>query len=129
MRCPVCADTALVSRRWSDVEVEQCPGCGGWWFDALELERILLKPPREWIRQDLTAAKAVDRPAGVPRTCPRCGGAGSLIPLNTRLRPGTIVDSCGVCYGCWVDAGELAHIAREDTLSSALRRLLRLGDQ
>lgn len=125
MNCPVCTDRNLEQRRLGDLEVERCPACGGWWFDALELERILLKPPREWMSEDLRTAPTAADTADRRLVCPRCQGAGRLIRLNTLERPGTMIDSCSVCFGCWVDAGELAHIAREDTLASALRRLFR----
>jgi Zn-finger nucleic acid-binding protein len=101
------------------VDVDHCPTCRGWWLDALELERITDLPAREIRTSDSGAS--VPRPtAAGPLPCPRCGG-GQLIRLNSLERPGTILDSCTVCYGMWVDAGELAHVAHADTLAAALK--------
>lgn len=41
--CPKCADIKLKRRHFSakrEVEVDECPGCGGYWLDAGELEKI-----------------------------------------------------------------------------------------
>jgi Zn-finger nucleic acid-binding protein len=34
--------------------------------------------------------------------------------LNSLGRPGTILDSCTVCYGTWLDAGELARLTGQE---------------
>lgn len=123
MNCPNCGTQVLETQRCGEIDVERCPGCGGWWFDALELERILLKPPRDWLLQDLRSPTSPTDATDRRLVCPRCEGTGRLIRLNSLERPGTIIDSCSVCFGCWVDAGELSHIAREDTVAAAIRRL------
>jgi Zn-finger nucleic acid-binding protein len=41
--CPKCAEIKLKRHYFSakrKVEVDQCPGCGGYWLDAGELEKI-----------------------------------------------------------------------------------------
>ncbi|PYM10276.1 MAG: hypothetical protein DME18_16660, partial [Verrucomicrobia bacterium] len=41
--CPKCDDIKLKRRHFSAerrVEVDECPGCGGYWLDAGELEKI-----------------------------------------------------------------------------------------
>ena len=41
--CPRCADVKLKRRFFSPkrrVEIDECPGCGGYWLDAGELKRI-----------------------------------------------------------------------------------------
>jgi len=41
--CPKCADVTLMRRYFSakrGLEVDECPGCGGYWLDAGELEKI-----------------------------------------------------------------------------------------
>jgi len=40
MKCVKC-DGRLVTVRVDDVDVDQCDRCGGVWFDAHELERVL----------------------------------------------------------------------------------------
>lgn len=41
--CPRCSDVKLKRRYFSprrEVEIDECPGCGGCWLDAGELQRI-----------------------------------------------------------------------------------------
>jgi Zn-finger nucleic acid-binding protein len=108
------------------VDVDQCPACSGWWLDANELERIIELNPRE-IRRSDSGALQPGREAKVALACPRCGG-GQLIRLHSLERPGTMLDSCTVCYGIWLDAGELAHVTHADTLVAALRSFFRRDD-
>lgn len=101
------------------MDVDHCPSCRGWWLDALELERIIELNPREVRHRDSSASRA-DRDAKSPLPCPHCGG-GQLIRLNSLERPGTVLDTCTVCFGVWADAGELTHVTRADTLGALLR--------
>ncbi len=43
LKCPKCDDTVMMRHFFSvkkQVEVDECPGCGGFWLDAGELGRI-----------------------------------------------------------------------------------------
>lgn len=109
MQCPVCNDVELVTERVDTVEIDRCPQCHGMWLDMLELEELLESDPRPLLKQD----RALGRAAADPDRrldCPRCKGT-YLIKLNSLIRPGTILDSCTVCHGVWLDAGELARLA------------------
>ena len=77
--CPRCADQALERKWFSDakqVEIDQCPKCGGVWLDAGEFTRIYneIKGAKVnspiWARAMADAAalvqkKANDNPSGV----------------------------------------------------------------
>jgi Zn-finger nucleic acid-binding protein len=102
------------------VEIDRCPDCHGIWLDVNELEALIKAKPKELLRED-RAFKAEPREAAAALKCPHCKGT-PLIKLNSLHRPGTIVDSCTVCYGTWLDAGELARLAGEG-LAGRLRRL------
>ena len=42
-KCPVCEDIVMMRHFFSvkkEVEVDECPGCGGFWLDAGELSKI-----------------------------------------------------------------------------------------
>src|SRR5262245_35730879 len=99
MKCPVCQTPELAPHRIGDVGVDHCPTCHGWWLDALELERITALDARE-IRRSDPAVSHADRAERSPLPCPHCGG-GQLIRLSSLDRPGTVLDSCTVCYGVW----------------------------
>lgn len=114
MRCPRCSDQMLATHSYDGIEIERCPACHGVWLDASELEKLLAAAPRELLSDDGRFAPT-DQP-GPKLPCPSCLG-GQLIKLNSRARPGTIVDSCTVCYGTWLDAGELAQLSHRDLWS------------
>ena len=43
LKCPKCDDIVMMKHFFSvkkEVEVDECPGCGGFWLDAGELRRI-----------------------------------------------------------------------------------------
>ena len=120
MKCPRCDSSQMDTQAVGEIEVDRCPSCRGIWLDANELEKLLAANPKNFFQEDRTfEAHAHD--SGPQLQCPRCKGA-QLIKLNSRLRPGTILDSCTVCYGTWLDPGELTRLASTD-LAGRLRRL------
>ncbi len=114
MKCPKCDNLEMNEETVGEIVVDRCPGCHGIWFDLLELERVLESDPRALLDED-RAFQAHPGEPGPRIQCPRCQGT-YLIKLNSRLRPGTILDSCKVCYGVWLDAGELTRLAHADFL-------------
>lgn len=89
------------------VAVDHCGRCGGTWYDAGEYQRIfhVLGPLQ-------IQAEGEDPRRSVP--CPTCDGRLIEVtwPAESRLR----VDTCPVCRGLWLDAGEAVglkeHLAR-----------------
>ncbi|MCK6485624.1 MAG: zf-TFIIB domain-containing protein [Phycisphaerae bacterium] len=123
MHCPRCTNVALNEAPAGPVSVDRCPKCHGLWLDELELEALLSARPRTLLADDravTTAAPAEDARIN----CPRCRNV-YLIKLNSRARPGTIIDSCTVCFGAWLDAGELSRLAHAD-LAGRLREFFGL---
>ncbi len=60
VNCPVCEKTVMLRRFYSPlhvVEIDECPGCGGIWLDAGELEKLqslmLNEKERALLRHDL----------------------------------------------------------------------------
>jgi Zn-finger nucleic acid-binding protein len=129
MKCPKCGGALSVVRilkhasyggtalrdaeATKALEVNQCLGCNGVWFDAGELdqyidERLLLldsintKDRKKHNRQDAS--------------CPKCG-----VPMAHEVLAQygtTIVDLCDQCKGVWVDGDEIDGIERQ-TLPAA----------
>src|SRR5262245_54116398 len=79
MKCVKC-DGRLITVRVEDVDVDQCDRCGGIWFDAHELERVL---GRGRGHLEALAKRGTPRPDDDARRghCPRCGGDGYLVQL------------------------------------------------
>lgn len=122
MNCPKCSATEMMQETVEDVTIDRCPSCHGIWLDMLELEKLLATDPRPLLEED-RVFEAAPNVAGPRINCPRCQGT-YLLKLNSREHPGTIVDSCTVCYGTWLDAGELARLANVH-LRDRLRMLFR----
>lgn len=102
MRCPACHSELVVVER-EGVELDWCPFCRGFWFDAGELEAVeatlgvRLGP--------LEGEKTRGR-----RPCPRCDQSMDVVALPGA--PPLSVDSCPQGHGLWFDAGELATLSQ-----------------
>jgi Zn-finger nucleic acid-binding protein len=107
MKCPAC-DHALSTVEVGPIKVDACSGgCGGLWFDRLELRRV-----------DESVEGAGAALLDIPRTrervhpklvCPRCDRQKMIQHLfHPTIR--ITVDECPRCAGMWLDAGELAEI-------------------
>jgi Zn-finger nucleic acid-binding protein len=105
------------------VEIDRCPGCGGVWLDAGELERVkTLGAIATRAMQDLDSVggeEPAERPQ--PLLCPRDHSRMSVHrdPRQKHIE----FDSCGKCGGVFFDAGELADLT-EVTLGERLKGLL-----
>jgi Zn-finger nucleic acid-binding protein len=122
MNCPRCANVELSGAAFGPLTVDRCPTCHGLWLEERELDAVLASRPRALLDEDRAHARAThDKSARI--NCPHCKGT-YLIKLNSRRRPGTIVDSCTVCYGTWLDAGELTRLTRRGGVLGWLRGLL-----
>jgi len=117
--CPRCR-TPMAIHTIGAVQFDRCGTCGGLWFDALEKERLLAHP---------RAAKEADRTLG-PGTvhagkktglpCPR--DHSTLIHLVDPRQPHVGFESCTVCGGAFLDAGELTDLS-EVTIRERFRSL------
>jgi uncharacterized protein len=117
MKCVKC-DGALVPVRVDEVDVDQCDRCGGVWFDAHEMERVIGRGHAEALTK-----RGVPRPGDDTRRgrCPRCRGEGYLVQVATH-DAAFHVDTCAICGGKWLDGGEIAALDRPAT---KLRRFIR----
>lgn len=113
MNCPVCSHPLRVLTV-AGVEVDACDGgCGGVWFDAFELQKLM--PPRGPDGQALLEI-AINPQVTVDhrrkRACPACDGVKLRRHFYSRHLQ-IQVDSCPGCGGVWLDAGELNQIRRQ----------------
>ena len=100
--CPNCGGK-FVTVPVGPYQIDQCSHCNGLWLDEHELEKVLtvdhsaLKQKRAETNPGLNASKKKGK-------CPRCSG--TLIQM-TNLRADVKTDSCTICYGVFLDRGEL----------------------
>ena len=106
--CPECHEP-LSAVTADGLAADECPTCGGVWFDSGELRLAKDATDAElnwldfeiWQHADDFAAKASERP------CPGCGaGMISLLYGDT----GVEIDHCPKCRGTWLDGDEFARI-------------------
>ncbi len=104
--CPKC-DVPMRHVHAGDVTIDQCPRCGGFWLDALELDRLVSAGSAAGL--DTLKPGAAKAPSAKPLVCPR--DKGRLISMNALNQPQVAYESCKVCGGMFLDAGELADVA------------------
>lgn len=113
--CPKCR-APMKHLRVGDVLIDRCHGCGGLWLDALEKDKLA---------GDRKAAAAADQPATVGAAPARAGmkcprDRSDLIEMRDIQQPHVHFESCTVCGGVFLDAGELkdlsVHTLRERLL-------------
>lgn len=108
-RCPVCKiQTAPTS--YEGIRIQNCPGCGGYWLDAAQLETVVKK--REFELPPAVQEKMLDIAAesDTKKTlaCMMCGTLMKKLPF--RLFPEVVLDHCPKCAGIWCDKGELEKV-------------------
>ena len=117
--CPNC-DGEFSSVQVGPYTVDQCGSCAGLWLDERELEKILTVDHKA-LKKKRAETHVGTNKSGKKGKCPRCGG--TLIKL-TNLRANVNTDSCTVCYGAFLDAGELDAMDHPN-LAGAIGGLLR----
>ena len=118
MTCPACGH-ALSTRIAGTITVDVCDGgCGGIWFDHLELQKV--------DEQSVSAGESLLDVARDPSlvvdpakryACPRDGAV--LMRHFWSVKRATAIDECPECDGMFLDAGELASIRAEFTTEAA----------
>lgn len=113
MKCPACKNT-LREKNVRGMTVDLCyGGCGGIWFDAMELERVSVSAPAAttlhsiWQIPTSSNVKQVE-----PRVCPRCPN--QVLDRKWFSDSQQVeIDQCKNCGGIWLDAGEFSRIYEE----------------
>jgi Zn-finger nucleic acid-binding protein len=106
------------------IEVDRCTLCKGLWFDLLEHERLRELPGSEVIDcGDPDVGALFNRDDRI--SCPRCSG--SMIRMVDSLQPHIWYESCGVCHGVFLDAGEFTDYKHHTPAD--LLRALRSGER
>lgn len=102
-QCPSC-DVKLVQHELGRVVVDECPSCGGIWFEKgeLGLAKDSVDGDLNWL--DFKVWKSGDLIADrTSSPCPSCGGRTVLLTCG---ETGVSVDYCETCQGSWLEKGE-----------------------
>ncbi|MHC4157406.1 MAG: TFIIB-type zinc ribbon-containing protein, partial [Planctomycetota bacterium] len=142
--CPRCDDTALdpVSFIGSDIVLDRCKNCGGFWLDGGELDlvnreleaklvnnvhlpywykRVRRKSSETDFKVDVPPIKGAERESATECTCPACG---ATLDLYTVF--GIKVEACSKCKGILLDRNELRSL--KDKTSKGSWQTLRWMD-
>ena len=119
MQCPKCQQE-LQHQLFGEVEVDQCLACKGVWFDLGELP-VLRKQKNTKYSKDAGETAVYDV---LSAPCPRCGGKGHMTRINDLKRPEIMMDTCPICYGIWLDGGELDKLT-ESNVGLSIKALIR----
>ena len=108
MRCPNCGSELRASSR-EGVAVDECPQCGGTWFDRGELSRAKESADEDlrWLDYDIFAEEEESKGVLSERLCPRCGSA---MYSRTYMESSVVVDACPSRHGVFLDQGEFSRI-------------------
>lgn len=118
MQCPKCG-SLFETVKYAGIEVDRCTKCRGIWFDAAEREGLKAVRGSEVIDVgDPEVGKTynvIDR-----IECPRCHT--QMIRMVDAKQSHIWFESCPVCYGSFLDAGEFRDY-KEETLMDFVRSL------
>jgi len=110
MKCPACFHE-LTELQVGAVTVDVCHGgCGGIWFDAMELERVDARAATTL--HSIWTIPASNVKLNEPRMCPRCPDR-VLDRKWFSNKKEVEIDQCPICRGIWLDAGEFTRVYHE----------------
>lgn len=113
MQCVKC-DGELRRVTIGEVEVDKCNRCSGIWFDIGELDKILDSTLIESLKNEVDNNRGHDAQKG---KCPRCGGTGHMVQVTSLKNPDVHIDTCSVCYGQWLDGGEIERLSGQGIMA------------
>lgn len=118
MDCIKC-DGELVETVIDEVQVDRCNKCSGVWFDFGELKQVLDGSNIDNLRNEIDNNEGHDSQKS---KCPRCGGEGNMVQVTSLKNNGVHIDTCSVCYGQWLDGGEIEKM-KEEGITAKLKGL------
>ena len=109
MQCAKC-NAEMHTIAMDTVTIDQCPQCGGIWFDQGEFEDVLesTDPDLAWLNIDFWKNQEELQVSTDDLACPKCHRY-YLIRLEDPAT-GTNARMCSDCRGIWLDAAQLHRI-------------------
>ncbi len=109
--CPDC-NIPMDPLSFRGVNLDDCPQCGGIWFDDGELKKLQsIGDQLSFQALEDTAKPHQDVVCQEPgaKLCPKCQER--LTPYRYLYSSDVIIDECDDCFGIWVQDGELEKMA------------------
>jgi len=124
--CPQC-HTAMRRSTLASIEVDECPGCKGLWFDddELRLAKDETRPDLRWLEFELWKHRESFRASPRHLKCPDCHT--DLVGIEYGQAQ-IVVDACAACHGIWLDKDEFQRILEallQETASKDVGEYLR----
>ena len=111
MKCPRCSE-AMETTQFHEVQIDRCTKCGGLWFDEFELDELRAEKGSEKI--DTGSADEANQSSQRQLKCPRCN---TLMLKMVDIKHAHIwYETCEVCGGSFLDAGEFKDMKRHNLL-------------
>lgn len=109
LKCPDCDNSlhkVITSTQYGTrIKLDQCGGCGGIWFDSLELYPLSEGEIERIENIELNKLQESKFLGGGSKTCPKCAVA--LQNFKDPNFPKTlVVENCPQCGGIWMNRGE-----------------------
>jgi uncharacterized protein len=120
MNCPKCSGT-LRSVKFQKTEIDRCEKCEGIWFDAMEQKDLRRMEGSEVIDPGTVRDPALDAKDMV--RCPRDDNR--MVRMADPGHPSVWLESCPVCGGVFLDAGEFRELKNDPTFIEKLLRRVR----
>jgi uncharacterized protein len=110
MKCPKC-QAEMEAVTFDAIRIDRCTACRGMWFDEFELSDLKRAKGAEAVDTgDTRAGRQSNRQERV--LCPKCGDP--MIRMVDAVQPHIWYETCGVCGGSFLDAGEFRDLKRID---------------
>lgn len=105
MKCLSCTAT-LGRAEYQDIQVDNCPQCGGIWLEEGELELLLgsAEATRHYLHSFDPGFQSKDN----PRKCPLC----KKVMENVLIGKGVPADKCVNDHGLWCNGSDLQDMLR-----------------
>jgi Zn-finger nucleic acid-binding protein len=118
MLCPKCK-SPFAKVHFEGIQVDRCVSCHGIWFDVLELQDLLKKKGSEAL--DIGDKGNWDKTSQIEDyACPKDGSR--MIKMVDARQNHVWYESCGVCYGIFLDATEFSEL-KDKSLMDIIRSI------
>ena len=126
MKCPNCQkdlSSVQVPAHYSgNIIIDQCPSCGGIWFDADEFYQVRQGEAEKIDKLDDQKFKTLSLIRKTPFACPK-DGSELIIFKDLNFPKNIIVESCPKCGGFWFNYGEFSALQVERQKKSLPKNL------